>query len=52
MAAQHRDRMTTVGGLAAAELDAAVVDLTAHFNDPGTILVNPLLFQAWGRKQP
>ena len=51
MAATHRDRMTTVGGLTAAELDGAVADLTAHLDDPNTIVVNPLLFQAWARKQ-
>jgi hypothetical protein len=43
--------MTTVGGLTAAELDGAVADLTAHLDDPNTIVVNPLLFQAWARKQ-
>ncbi len=45
MAALHRDRMTTVGGLTAAELDGAVADLTAHLDDPNTIMINPMLFK-------
>lgn len=50
MADTHRNRMTSVGELTEAQLDAAVAELHAHLAEPGTTVVSPMLFQAWGRK--
>jgi len=46
----HHDRIVSLGALTANEIDAAVAELTAHLADPGTSVVNPMLFQAWGRR--
>lgn len=52
LAELHRARMTTTGALTVEELDGAVADLRTHLADPGTSVVNPMLFQAWGRRTP
>ncbi len=49
LASAHRERMIGVAGLAEAELDAAVAALRIHLDDPGTTVIGPMLFQAWGR---
>ena len=46
----HHDRIVALGALTATEIDSAVAELTAHLADPGTLVVNPMLFQAWGRR--
>lgn len=50
MAEVHRNRMTSVGGLTEAQVDVAVAELRAHLAEPGTTVVSPMLFQAWGRR--
>jgi hypothetical protein len=36
--------------LAAARLDQLATELEEHLSAPGTFVIHPLLFQAWGRK--
>lgn len=51
MAEAHRNRMTSIGGLTEPQLDVAVAELHAHLAEPGTTVVSPMLFHAWGRKR-
>lgn len=39
-----------LGLIAEAELESLLRQLEAHLADPGTMVVSPLLYQAWGRK--
>jgi SAM-dependent methyltransferase len=45
-----RERMLNRGLFEMEELNALVGELRTHVDDPGTVVVSPLLFQAWGYK--
>jgi ubiquinone/menaquinone biosynthesis C-methylase UbiE len=45
-----RGRMLNRGLFEKEELNALVHELRTHVDDPGTVVVSPLLFQAWGYK--
>jgi SAM-dependent methyltransferase len=45
-----RERMLNRGLFEKEELKALVDELRTHLDDPGTVVVSPLLFQAWGYK--
>lgn len=45
-----RDRIFAQGLLSSAELRRLQEDLRQHLADPGTIVLQSVLFQAWGRK--
>ncbi|MGC5362000.1 methyltransferase domain-containing protein [Streptomyces sp. DT24] len=44
-----RDALVERGLIGHDELDGTIGELRAHLADPGTIVVHPTLFQAWGR---
>jgi len=46
----HKDKIVASGLLAEKELTDLAETLRAHLNNPDTIVVYSLLFQAWGRK--
>jgi hypothetical protein len=46
----HRDAILEDGLLTESELTGAVNPLRAHLSDPGTLVIYPLLVQAWGHK--
>ncbi|MEZ0076056.1 methyltransferase domain-containing protein [Planotetraspora sp. GP83] len=48
-AEQCRDALVERGLITGAELDECVRELSAHLDDPGTIVLHATLFQAWGR---
>jgi hypothetical protein len=45
-----RDRIISGGSIDASVLDRLTGELTEHLSRPETFTVQPLLFQAWGRK--
>ncbi|MFF0156154.1 methyltransferase domain-containing protein [Streptomyces sp. NPDC005263] len=45
-----RDSLVNRGLITADELDGCVTDLRHHLESPGTVVVHPLLFQAWGQR--
>jgi SAM-dependent methyltransferase len=45
-----RDSLVGRGLITADELDRCVGELRQHLTSPGTVVVHPLLFQAWGRR--
>jgi hypothetical protein len=45
-----RDRLLAQGLLAEAELDDLVEAIRHHLEDPATLVLSHLRFQAWGRK--
>ena len=45
-----RDRIIADGLYTSNDLSALIEALREHLNTPGTFVVQPLLFQAWGRK--
>ena len=45
-----RERILAQGVIAEAELADQVASLRHHLDDPGTLVVSHLFFQAWGRK--
>jgi ubiquinone/menaquinone biosynthesis C-methylase UbiE len=46
-----REQILADGALTAAALDHLVSDLVAHLEQPETLVLHPVLFQAWARKQ-
>jgi SAM-dependent methyltransferase len=46
----HRDKIVSAGLLGDAEMTELATALRAHLDDPGTLVIHPLLCQAWGRK--
>ncbi|WP_157165575.1 methyltransferase domain-containing protein [Streptomyces typhae] len=45
-----RDALVDRGLITSGELDRCVAELRSHLAEPGTVVVHPLLFQAWGRR--
>ncbi|MGH8898633.1 MAG: methyltransferase domain-containing protein [Egibacteraceae bacterium] len=45
-----RERILASGALTAATLDGLVSELAAHLEQPGTLVLHPTFFQAWGRR--
>lgn len=45
-----RERILANGTVTAATLDELVSGLAAHLEQPGTLVLHPTFFQAWGRK--
>jgi SAM-dependent methyltransferase len=48
--ANLRDEVIRLGLATAEEYDRLIAESRVHRAHPGTVLVNPLLFQAWGQK--
>lgn len=46
----HRDKIVSAGLLGDAEMTELGADLRKHLDDPGTLVIHPLLCQAWGRR--
>lgn len=46
----HRDKIVSAGLLGDAEMTELATALRAHLDDPGTLVIHPLLCQAWGRR--
>lgn len=46
----HRDRIVSAGLLGDEEMTELATALRAHLDHPGTLVIHPLLFQAWGRR--
>jgi SAM-dependent methyltransferase len=49
-AAIARERLVAADEFTAAQLDELVAELAEHLARPGTVVLDKLLFQAWGRK--
>ncbi|MET9932662.1 MULTISPECIES: methyltransferase domain-containing protein [unclassified Streptomyces] len=47
-----RDALVDRGLITAGELDDCIGRVRAHVLEPDTVVVHPLLFQAWGRRPP
>ena len=47
-----RERLLAASEFSAVELDGMLVELAEHLARPGTVVLDKLLFQAWGRKPP
>jgi hypothetical protein len=43
------DVIVAAGELTADELDSYVTELRAHLETPGTLTMQPVMWQAWGR---
>lgn len=46
----HRDKIVSAGLLGDGEMTELATALRAHLDHPGTLVIHPLLFQAWGHK--
>lgn len=45
-----RSSLVDRGLISSGELDRCIAELRCHLAEPGTVVVHPLLFQAWGRR--